>query len=304
MRIIFCADYWNSRSVDEAFEAEANVVERLQINYSLIDIEALVEQRNAQRAVRKVDPASSEEVAIYRGWMLKPHAYAQLFAALAERGLALINTPAAYTHCHYLPESYHLIEGFTPRSTWIRTGPDVAMDEVMKILQPFGDRAVVVKDFVKSRKHEWNEACYISCASDRNAVERVVRRFLQLQGEDLNEGLVFREFIEFEPLTSHSKSGMPLVKEYRLFVLDGKIILSAPYWEEGDYGDNKNGFPPIDVFRHVAQKIQSRFFTLDVARKRDGVWNIVEPGDGQVAGLPARADVQAFYQALSRLSSW
>jgi hypothetical protein len=136
----------------------------------------LVEQQNALRAVRKVAPASTEEMASYRRWVLKPHTYAQLATALAEKGLLLINTPAAYIHCHYLPGSYHLIEDFTPRSTWIKKGLDVSIDEVMTVLQPFGDKPVIVKDFVKSRKHEWNEACYIPCASDKQAVERVVRR--------------------------------------------------------------------------------------------------------------------------------
>jgi hypothetical protein len=171
----------------------------------------------------------------------------------------------------------------------------------MRVLHPFGDKPVIVKDFVKSRKHEWDEACFIPCASDKQTVERVVTRFLQLQGEDLNEGLVFREFIEFEPLASHSKSGMPRVKEFRLFVLDGRIIFSTPYWEEGDYGDDQRAFPPLETFRSVAQKIHSRFFTIDVARRRDGTWNSVELGDGQVAGLPARADMEAFYQALTGL---
>ena len=92
-----------------------------------------------------------------------------------------------------------------------------------------------------------------------------------------------------------------LIKEFRLFVLDGQIIFSTPYWEEGDYGNDQRAFPPIETFSSVAQKIQSRFFTIDVARKRDGTWNIIELGDGQVAGLPARADMEAFYQALTGL---
>ncbi|MBA2396497.1 MAG: ATP-grasp domain-containing protein [Ktedonobacteraceae bacterium] len=183
----------------------------------------------------------------------------------------------------------------TPRSAWLKTGSNVSIDEVMALLRPFGDTPIIVKDFVKSRKHEWNEACYIPSASDRQAVERVVTRFLQLQGEDLNEGLVFREFVDFEPLTSHSRSHMPLTREFRLFVLDGQIILSTPYWEEGDYGDKNDTSPPLELFRQVAQKIQSRFFTMDVALKCDGTWNIVETGDGQVAGLPSRADGSAPY---------
>jgi hypothetical protein len=48
----------------------------------------------------------------------------------------------------------------------------------------------------------------------------------------------------------------------------------------------------------VAKAVRSRFFTMDVAKRRDGDWLIVELGDGQVAGLPETADVDRFYKAL------
>jgi hypothetical protein len=190
-----------------------------------------------------------------------------------------------------------VIENYTPRSVWLKGGPEVSMDRVMVALRVFGDKPVIVKDFVKSRKHEWDEACYIPLASDRGEVERVVTCFLQLQGEDLNEGLVFREFIEFEPLTTHSKSGMPLTKEFRLFVLDGQIISVMQYWDEGDY--DQGALPPVDIFSDIAQKVQSCFFTMDVAKGIDGKWRIIELGDGQVAGLSGKADLDAFYRALA-----
>jgi hypothetical protein len=124
-----------------------------------------------------------------------------------------------------------------------------------------------------------------------------VRRFLELQADDLNEGLVFREFVELEPLAEHSKSGMPLTKEYRLYFLDGRLLYSAEYWEEGDYG---GAAPPVALFSRVAERVRSRFFTMDVAKRLDGEWAIVELGDAQVAGLPDRADADAFYAALAR----
>jgi len=31
------------------------------------------------------------------------------------------------------------------------------------------------------------------------------------------------------------KARMPLTLEYRLFFLDGRLLLCAEYWEEGDY---------------------------------------------------------------------
>jgi hypothetical protein len=82
-------------------------------------------------------------------------------------------------------------------------------------------------------------------------------------------------------------------------VLDGEIIQNTPYWEEGEYGSTSADQLPLSDLREAARKVQSRFFTMDVARRVDGSWTIIELGDGQVAGLPARADALAFYQALA-----
>jgi hypothetical protein len=92
--------------------------------------------------------------------------------------------------CHYLPQSYAAIAEHTPRSVWlpIMPGVDADKDRVMNLLRPFGDAPALVKDYVKSRKHEWAEACHIPSAADRVAVEGVVRRFLELQAEDLAGG--------------------------------------------------------------------------------------------------------------------
>jgi hypothetical protein len=49
----------------------------------------------------------------------------------------------------------------------------------------------------------------------------------------------------------------------------------------------------------VAPRIESRFFTMDVARRTDGQWIIMELGDAQVAGLPERLDPNRFYEALA-----
>lgn len=153
----------------------------------------------------------------------------------------------------------------------------------------------MIKDWVKSRKHEWDEACFIPSASDMASVERVARRFMELQGDDLVGGLVFRVFETFEPLGAHQRSGMPLTKEFRLFYLDGRLLFASRYWEAVEYGD---GAPPVEMFAEVAARLRSRFFTVDVARRTDGVWRIIEIGDGQVSGLTEEASHDAFYRAL------
>lgn len=295
MKLMFCSDPLNLNVPDPSYGDEVSAATSLGIEYGLFSDEALIRNHSLVMAVRGATKRTESELIIYRGWMLKPSEYKNLYDALARRNLILINDPFAYAHCHYLPESYSVIEDHTAKSVWLKTGPEVSFDTVMMLLRPFGASPIIVKDFVKSRKHEWNEACYIPSASNREAVERVVCRFLELQDNDLNEGLVFREFIEFEPLATHSKSGMPLTKEFRVFFLDGKPIYCTAYWQEGDYAGI---VPPIERFISVAQAVKSRFFTMDIAKRLDGEWMIVELGDAQVAGLPETADVVQFYEAL------
>jgi hypothetical protein len=295
MKLIYCSEPFSPTRVDSAYEREAEAAAGAGLGFELIDFEALVDGRKPVAAVRKVKSALVPELVIYRGWMLTPGNYSQLYEALREKGLHLINTPAAYKHCHHFPESYPVIEGQTPASVFVPLDASFGIEGVMRVLAPFGDRPMILKDYVKSRKHEWEEACYIPAASDRESVERVVNRFLDLQGEDVNEGLVFREYVSFQPLASHSKSGMPLTKEFRLFFLDGELLYSLEYWEEGDYSGVS---PPANLFSDVAHEVQSRFFTMDVAQRLDGEWMIVELGDAQVAGLPDNADVDKFYAAL------
>lgn len=308
MRLIFCDDPLDPQVVDPVYAKEMAVARELGIACSPINFEALVYERDGRAAVRRVEAREREEIGVYRGWMLRHEMYALLYEALIERGVRLINSPAAYRHCHHLPESYTAIEEHTARTIWLPWQSGVSLDEsrldeVMRRLETLGDRPLIVKDYVKSQKHRWAEACYIPSATNRATVARVTNRFLELQGEDLNEGLVFREYLEFEPLTVHSKSGMPLTKEYRLFYLDGEPILKVPYWEQGEY---ETDTLPMETFNRVASRIQSRFFTMDIAQVKakqgeEHTYRIVELGDAQVAGLPERADPVTFYRALHAL---
>lgn len=289
MILLFPADPLDSRSVESDYEAELNAARTAGIPYAIISFETLITQ--PERALQRV-PAE-ETLAVYRGWMLTPEQYAAFYEALAARGVRLINDAAAYKHTHYLPESYGLIANHTAKTIWLAA--ETPMDEIMERLRVFGASPLILKDYVKSQKYYWDDACYIPSAADALAVARVVGRFLELQGNDLAGGFVFREFIPFEPLGTHAKTGMPLTKEFRLFWLDSELLYSTEYWEDADYA---GGEVPTEVFEAVAQTIQSHFFTMDVAKRIDGEWMIVELGDAQVAGLPEHSDRAQFYRAL------
>lgn len=228
---------------------------------------------------------------LYRGWMVTADRYAELYNALEGRGLRLLTSPEAYRQCHHLPGWYGLLEGTTPASVWY---PEARGWSSQDVRQALGEGPWVVKDYVKSAKHYWHEACYIP---DRASLTRVTERFLELRGEDLEGGLVFRRFLPLQRIGTHPQSGMPLTLEYRAFFWQGRLVWSDRYWEAGDYPESE---PPWTDFTSTLARVKSPFFTLDAARDTQGRWWIVEFGDGQVSGLPPATDPTVFYSGLAQ----
>jgi hypothetical protein len=150
MQIIYCSDPLNPRRVDSAYEREQDAARSQGFATSLISYEALVDAHDAARAVRRVESSEQPDGAIYRGWMLRPKAYSRLYFALRERGIMLINTPDAYRYCHYLPASYEAVADLTPRTVWIAVddGGAVSMDAVLRAVAVFGERPIIVKDYL------------------------------------------------------------------------------------------------------------------------------------------------------------
>ena len=291
MRIIFCDSVLDNKLIEPDYEEESKSAIEAGFNYSLISFEELTEG-NIIKALRFVRKLEDKEFGIYRGWMLTLSQYQNLFKGLLEKNIELINSPEEYKHCHYLPESYNKIESKTPKSSWTTELTD---DAVVQITTSFGSNPIILKDFVKSEKHNWEDACFISDASDFSKVKPVIEKFIELRGSSLNEGLVFRQFEELEFLAEHSKSGMPLTKEFRLFFAFNKLVSVFEYWAEGEYGETK---PELEEFKQIAKNINSNFFTMDIAKKKNGEWIIMELGDGQVAGLPDNANKDEFYKAI------
>lgn len=291
MRIIYCDSVFDNKIIEPDYEEEKKSAVNVGFDFSLISFEELTDG-NITTALRFIKQSENKEFGIYRGWMLKPNQYQNLYDGLLKKNIELINSPDEYKHCHYLPDSYEKIASKTPKSNWTT---ELTNDAILALTSNFGESPLIVKDFVKSEKHNWDEACFIPNASDSDKVKSVVDKFIELRGDSLNEGLVFRQFEELEFLTEHSKSGMPLTKEFRVFFANKKIIKVFDYWDEGEYGETK---PELDDFIEIAQNIDSKFFTMDIAKKKNGDWIIMELGDGQVAGLPDNADRTEFYSRL------
>lgn len=293
--ILFCESPFEGNRVDEDFEDQFISATENGFGTLLFHFDDLTSTDRFSIATKRIKANDTLTPVIYRGWMLTPKQYSVLYNDLLSKNYRLINTVAEYRNCHYLPDSMKFIEGRTPKTVFQLWDDENNVDLLVEKSKVFGQKPVILKDYVKSEKHDWETACFVPDASDVNRLKQTIHRLIELRDKYLNEGIVMREFVELNDLTIHSKSGMPLTEEYRLFFCNQQLVGIYDYWEEGEYDLSK---PDTTEFEAIARQVESNFFSMDIARQKDGEFIIIELGDGQVAGLPDKTDRNEFYSRL------
>ncbi|MFJ1788427.1 ATP-grasp domain-containing protein [Streptomyces anulatus] len=284
---LFCADPLRLSRPDPQFSGEVAGVRAAGGRIALLDHDALL-AGDAAGAVARV--ARDSGPYWYRGWMIPSARYAELEAALGDRGCVLLTGAVGYRRAHELPGWYEEFDGLTPRSVWCAMAPGApppTADELTGLAAPLGPGPGIVKDFVKSRKHEWHEACYVPELADGEQLASVVGRFVELQGTYLSGGVVLRSF---EPFVAGG--------EARVWWVDGEAVLVTAH-------PDTPGSAPVPEpasLREAVVRLGLRWVTTDVALREDGVWRVVEVGDGQVSGLPAGAEAGALFAALAAVA--
>ena len=290
LNFLYCNHPLYQCKVDEDYETEYNIAKR-EHSCALFSYEDL----EAGQLSLYGDEISG--LTIYRGWMMKPDMYRLFYQKLEEKGIILINSPEEYDRCHMLPGWYDEFKEYTPESVWEKNGSVESAVNVSKSL----NGSYIVKDFVKSRKHEWYDACFIKDISDTKNTEKVIRNFVSRQGADLVGGVVLRKYEKLKKDGFHEKSGMPLSEEYRVFIFANTVMAIDNYWKSGK--DVKFSEDEMLWIQHKVQKIRSNFATMDIARRENGELIIMEIGDGQVSGLQ-QIDTEMFYRHFNPLSLW
>jgi hypothetical protein len=277
------SDPLTPRRADEHFAAEADAARDLGVEVALVDHDALCRPGEAGAAVRRVPPADD---AVYRGWMLSSSRYAAFAEALAARGTTVRTSPGAYRAAHELPGWYDLVREHTPRSVWT-DGPSLAgLAAALAELAAGGARAAVLRDHVKSAKHDWHEAAYIPDITDTAHAEKVGRRLLELRGDDFTGGFVARAY---EDLTG---------PEVRTWWIDGTCRLATAHPDTPEAGPAPGAVDPGPYAAGVAA-LGAPFVTVDLVLRADGAWRIVEIGDGQVSDRPTTFPAATLVAALA-----
>jgi hypothetical protein len=212
-----------------------------------------------QKNCRLRGPIPRDATVVYRGWMLTPAEYEGLLDLIRSGGAVPLISLEKYLLCHYLPNWYPLISEFTAETRVFPANANLANE-----LMALGWQKFFIKDFVKSLKTSVG-----SVIADPADITLVVSEMQKFRGA-IEGGVCVRQFEEFIPNS-----------ERRYFV-----IAKRPHAASGS--------PPELVFE-CAQRVQSPFFSIDIAVNSDGVDRVVEIGDGQVSDLVGW-DAAAFAQ--------
>lgn len=285
LAILFCRPEPGSVLEDD-FELEADVVDALDLEAHVVSADLVVDGE-AERAVRRVPRGAG--TLLYRGPILTAEEYEALYEALQERGAELVVDPAAYELATYVPEHHEAIADLAAPTRWTY-GHEV--DEAYEAALSLGDPPWLLKDHVKSAKEAWDDACFVPAGATRADFARIARALESERGERFARGFVIRKFLELAPsgVRTHERR---IPDEHRLFFWHGRVVCHAPYHDVGDRLED------VSPFAILGRRIDSPFFTADVAFLRDGGWVVVEINDGGVSSLPEQLDPRELYAAIA-----
>jgi len=302
MNIIIPASELNKRKPHDMYQEEYDAASKY-ADVHLLDINDIVRARTDKEVVSMMVPrlqwGSITQPVFYHGWMMDHDMYHDFNQFLKGRGYLLTNNLDNYFCGHYFDAWYDVLKDLTPKSAILKMNsfrdpkPELRpMIDAVLAFQKENKCAVIIKDGVKSLKHDWNEACFIPADANAFQVAKVVSTFLTIKTNynDFQGSFVIRKFVELKQIGLHPKSKMPISQEYRTFILRGKIISQDPYWE-GDYDAET---PPEELINEIA----SNLFTIDTAQLADGTWTCIEVGDGQVSSIPPKANKDKFFRNL------
>jgi hypothetical protein len=261
--LVFPSDPVFERRIDPVFAVERSVARELGLSTALISHDE-IEAGNPDASVDAIRNAGSSQKVVYRGWMIEPSNYLKFEEKLLSAGLDLLTSSAAYREAHQLPGWYSAFEDFTPESAYAATFEEVE--------GYFAQGPVILKDFTKSMKHYWNEACFIPDIGERAHARRVAAQFTELRGA-VSGGYVLRRFENF------------VGTEVRSWWVEGKHVLNTPHPDTPNEAVD-DVYTDLGFLGEAVNTLQSRFVTVDLSLRSDGAVRVVEVGDGQVSDIP------------------
>ncbi len=272
------------------FEAEFDAATSLGFKCLLFDEEALC-AGDIDLSLKWLPSGDGTEL-LYRGWILTEELYRRFHDALSARGYALITSAAQYAEVTYFPNYYPKIRECSPAAVWTDT-PDSFL--AWTLARKLGDGPFVIKDHIKSAKHLWHEACFVSKGSGRENFERIAENLRREQGTTFFRGFVVKQYVTLRS-RGDSPREYPMSEEYRLFFWRRQLLIASHYHRQPESSVDWSPFVSL------AQRFDAPFFTMDIAQAETGNWIVVDIGAGECSSLPPSLEPARFYRRLAEVA--
>ena len=216
---------------------------------------------------------------IYRGWMLKPEEYAELYSQMKVRGISLLVSPSDYTSMHLFPSVYPFIREDTAEMLFFEER-SVDLKTVKEHFSRF-----MVKDSVKSVKGT-EFPVFFDMSVTQKEFDDWMQVFYKYRGDLLTGGICIKEFLDLKRYGDKTN-------EFRVFYANHQLISICRNSLQPDYTNE----PPMRLIQKYMD-LPSPYYTIDYAELADSTWRIIEAGDGGVSGLSPGQDMKGYFRAL------
>lgn len=163
---------------------------------------------------------------------------------------------------------------------------------------------VFIRTDLCSGKHDWSSSCFVDSS------EKINNNYLKVLENNVRwemlgikpEAIVVREFLELETAFTAFAGNMPINKERRYFINQGKTSCHHPYWPETafnrhparmandvDWKDklrqlNYEDAKEVDLLITYANTVASilpEFWSIDFAKAKNGKWYLLDMALGE-----------------------
>lgn len=198
-------------------------------------------------------------------------------------------------------------------SSWIE---GQASEEITQVLSDLREiikeynYPVFVRTDLASGKHSYKNSCFISSEEklERNLAGVIEFNYCaDIIGLPF-EAIVVREFLELEAPFKAFWGELPIAKERRYFIKNGKIDSKFPYWSsetirEGTFDDlpdnweeqlaeiNKMTSKEVKLLSHYAMlvgEVLDGYWSIDFAKGKNGEWYLIDCATGERSWRPDR----------------
>lgn len=219
--------------------------------------------------------------------------YRELEEDLETLGSKLVNSSREHEWIAHMDWAFDEAVGPLTFPTWLQ------LDQVPRDEAPY-----VLKGRTNSKKQRWSTHMF----APTWAAALEVQARLEEDGLIGEQEIVIRKYV---PLLTYFTAigGMPITKEYRVFVYQRRVLSVGFYWEafRDDFPyhgvEVPDGQCDLGFVDRVVEAIGDRvpFYVVDVAQDTTGRWWVVELNDGQMSGLSGNSPdklYRALYEAM------